>query len=115
MEDETGVLQPLHDQPFRFPYGLGAAALRSSCLLPGRVLVLSSKAEALSPVGRLDTGDAQEGEQVLPLVGQAVQQSAVGRVAGRPGYQLVDLSPEASGLGDQRGRIQRCRRRARLE
>jgi hypothetical protein len=58
-----------------------------------------------APVGGLHAGHPQEGEQVLALGGQVVEESAVGRVAGGPGHQLVDLRAEAVGLGDQPGLI----------
>jgi hypothetical protein len=43
---------------------------------------------------------------VLALPAQVVQQSAVGRMTGRPGDELVDLRPQALGSVGQRGRVQ---------
>jgi hypothetical protein len=58
-----------------------------------------------APVGGLHAGHPQEGEQMLALGGQVVEQPPVGRVAGGPGHQLVDLRAEAVCLGDQHGLI----------
>ena len=43
---------------------------------------------------------------MLALLSQMVEQPAVGRVDGAPSDELVDLRPQASGLGDQHGRLQ---------
>ena len=60
-----------------------------------------------APVGGLHAGGPQEGEQVVTLAGQVVQQPTVGRVAGGPGHQAVnrglqrpDLGGELPGLQD---------------
>lgn len=53
------------------------------------------------PAGRLDPGGGKEGEQVLALPTQVVRQSAVGRVDGGAGHQLVDRLGAAVDLGGQ--------------
>jgi hypothetical protein len=57
-----------------------------------------------APVGGLDAGGPQEGEQVPTLSGQVVQQPTVGRVANAAGHELVDLRLEASSFRGQGGR-----------
>jgi hypothetical protein len=62
-----------------------------------------------APVGRLHTGQPQEREQVLALGGEVVEQPPVGRVAGGPGHQLVELRAEAVCLAGEGGPIQGAR------
>ena len=65
---------------------------------PGRRMSLLG-----SPVGGRHAGHAQKGEQVRALPGQAVQQSAVRRVAGRPGHEPVHRGLQHRHLSGQRG------------
>jgi hypothetical protein len=55
-----------------------------------------------SPVGGRHAGHAQKGEQVRALPGQAVQQSAVRRVADRPGHEPVHRGLQHRHLSAQR-------------